>query len=69
MSLVSSRLLAGNRRPIARTVQFRPADNSSRAYAVFIDAMSPRSEGRRLPLGKKTLEYEPCHHQADTEIA
>ena len=66
---VSCRLRAGYRRPIARTVQFGPADHSFRAYAVSIEAMSPRSEGRYLPLGKKTLEYEPYHQQADTQIA
>ena len=44
-------------------------DNSFRAYDVFIEAMSPCSEGALLPLGKKTLEYEPYHQQADTEIA
>jgi hypothetical protein len=44
-------------------------DHSFRAYDVFIEAMSPRSGVRGLPLGKKTLEYEAYHQQADTEIA
>jgi hypothetical protein len=44
-------------------------DNSFRAYAVFIEAMSPRSEWRCLPLGKESLEYEPYRQQTDTQIA
>jgi hypothetical protein len=36
---------------------------------LFIEAMSPRSEGWCSPPGKKTIEYEPYRQQADTEIA